>query len=57
MVPYKIGLREYDVYGREREREKDRERERKRVCALNKMVVLLVELPYSLERKVPCPIC
>ena len=50
MVPNKIGLQEYDVYV-------CWEREREREYALHSMVVLLAELAYSLERKVPCPIC
>ena len=53
MVPNKIGLQEYDVYVCLEERERVWERG----YALYKMVVLLAELPYSLERKVPCPIC
>ena len=40
------------------ERERERVRmEREKEYALDRMVVLLVELPYSLARKVPCPIC
>ena len=54
MVPNKIGLQEYDVYVCLRV---ERKRERERGYALYRMVVLLAELPYSLERKVPCPIC
>ena len=54
MVPNKIGLQEYDVYVCLKW---ERERERERGYALHSMVVLLAESPYSLERKVPCPIC